>query len=180
MLESSRPLCGRSADPGMIRHRAMDLDRIFTRINPVIAATLRIPVLHWALSPACMLLTITGRKTGRRYTIPVGYQRCGDDLITLVSKARRKSWWRNFREPWPVQIHLYRRTHSAHGVLLAPDSDEFRQQAERTFRRLPWLGRQFEIQYDRANGLTDAQLHWLQREAAIVRFELDDAPQIGD
>ena len=56
------------------------------------------------------------------------------------------------------------------GVVLRPDSPEFRQFAETTFRRLPWLGAQFGIKYDRGAGLTDAQVDYLGREAAIVRF----------
>jgi hypothetical protein len=155
----------------------MDLDRAFTRVNPLIAGILRAPVLHWLLSPTCMLLTITGRKSGRRYTIPVGYQRYGDDLITLVSKARRKSWWRNFREPWPVRIYLCRRSYDARGALVPAGSEEFRLHADRTFRRLPWLGRQFGIGYDRATGLTDDHARCLARDAAIVRFSFATATE---
>ena len=150
----------------------MDFDRFFTRINPLIVATLRTPGLHYLLSPGCMLVTITGRKSGKRYSIPLGYQPYGSSLITLVSKARRKNWWRNFRDPWAVEILLRRRPLSAEGELLDPRSDAFREHAERTFRRMPWLGRQFDLTYDRKTGLTDAQIEHLGREAAIVEFRL--------
>ena len=50
----------------------MDIDRLMTRLNPVIGAVLRSP-LHPLLSHGLALLHVTGRRSGRRYWIPVGY-----------------------------------------------------------------------------------------------------------
>ena len=50
------------------------------------------------------LLSFTGRKTGRHYTIPVGYQREGD-TVTVVTK-RLRNWWRNFETPAEVELRL--------------------------------------------------------------------------
>ena len=72
----------------------MSVDSFFSRLNPLIGLVLRTPLVHWALSPGLMLITVTGRKTGRRYTIPVGYQRTRDDFTVLVSEAWRKQWAR--------------------------------------------------------------------------------------
>ena len=60
----------------------MSVDSSAGRINPLVAAVLRSP-FHWLLSFGLMLITVTGRRSGRRYTIPVGYQRHGDLLVTL-------------------------------------------------------------------------------------------------
>jgi hypothetical protein len=148
----------------------MDLDRFFTRLNPIFVAIGRTPLLHWLQSPFLIVVTVTGRRTGRRYTIPLGYQIYGDRIVTLVSKARRKNWWRNYIDPAPVEIVLRGRTIAAEGEVLAPDGEDFRNYAERTFRRLPWLGPQFGVTYDRSTGLSDEQVAHLGREAAIVRF----------
>jgi len=53
-----------------------------------------------------LLVTVTGRRSGQRYTIPVGYRRRRDVLDVLVSKAPTKQWWRNYREPGPVEVWL--------------------------------------------------------------------------
>jgi hypothetical protein len=148
----------------------MDFDRFFSRLNPIFVAIARTPVLHWVQSPFLILVTVTGRRTGRRYTIPVGYQLFGEKIITLVSKARRKNWWRNYLDPAPAEILLKGERVACEGGVLRPDSSEFREYVETTFRRLPWLGGQFGIVYDRGTGLTDAQVDYLGREAAIVRF----------
>ena len=70
---------------------AMDLDRLMTRLNPLVAWVLRSP-LHPLLDRVLLLLRVTGRQTGRQYWIPVGYQRDGDTITVLVSKAPRKQW----------------------------------------------------------------------------------------
>ena len=72
-----------------------------------------------------MLITVTGRRTGRRYMIPVGYQRDEDVLTILVSEAPKKQWWRNFHDPAPVEVRVKGKTLSGIAELVAPTSPEF-------------------------------------------------------
>ena len=51
----------------------LSIDSVMSRLNPAICAVLR-SRFHWLLSRGLMLVTVTGRKSGRQYTIPVGYQ----------------------------------------------------------------------------------------------------------
>jgi deazaflavin-dependent oxidoreductase (nitroreductase family) len=143
----------------------------WTPLNPLFSWLLRSP-LHWLVSPGVTLLTVTGRKSGRRYTIPVGYQRDGDRIVIMVSNAPAKQWWRNYRQPGPVELLLRGRAAHGEAEVLAPDSAEFRTRAEATFRRLPFLGRQFGLVYDRRVGLTAEQLAHLGATAAVVRVTL--------
>lgn len=108
----------------------MSVDGVLSLFNPVIGALLRSP-LHRLLSPGLLLLTVTGRHSGRRYAIPVGYQRDGDDLVVMVSEARRKQWWRNYYEPGPVDVRLRGQERCGRAELVAPGSDRFREIAER-------------------------------------------------
>jgi hypothetical protein len=50
-----------------------------------------------------MLLTYTGRRTGRAYTIPVGYFVWDADALMAFSSAR---WWTNLRDEKPVRLLL--------------------------------------------------------------------------
>lgn len=157
----------------------MDLDRIMTRINPLIVGILRSP-LHGLLSTGLLLLTVTGRRTGRRYTIPVGYQRDGNRYVILVSKARRKNWWRNYIDPAPVELCVKGTERRGMAWVVQPESFEFRKNAERTFRRLPWLSAQFGFAYDAATGLTDEQVLHLGVEGAMVQVEVEKPPAAPD
>ncbi len=70
-------------------------------VNPIMRAILRSPG-HARLSGALALLTFTGRKSGRRYTIPVGYQREGDTVVIFTDSP----WARNFDQPAEVTLRL--------------------------------------------------------------------------
>jgi hypothetical protein len=60
--------------------------RVLRMINPFVSVILRSP-LHRLLSGQVLLLSFTGRKTWKRYTIPVGYTREGDMLTLFSSRA---------------------------------------------------------------------------------------------
>ena len=151
----------------------MSVDGILSRLNPLIAGLLRSP-LHPVLSPGLLLLTVTGRKTRQRYSIPVGYQRDGDDIVVMVSEARSKQWWRNYYEPGPVSVRLRGEDRAGRAELVSPGSDEFREIAERTLRRVPYMRRVFRVaDYDPGAGLRGDQLDQLGEEIAIVRIRFE-------
>ena len=150
----------------------MDLDRLMTRLNPLVAWVLRSP-LHPMLDRMLLMLQVTGRRTGRRYWIPVGYQRDGDTITVLVSKAPRKQWWRNYRDPGPADVLLHGRTLHGRAHVLPAESAAFQEAIDRTFRRVPGLGRQFGIRYDRRMGLTPAQCETVATNAVVVSIDLD-------
>src|SRR5215212_4309628 len=66
--------------------------RVLRTINPFVSMILRSP-LHRLLSSHVLLLTFTGRKTGKQFTISAGYTREGDTLTLFSSK----SWYKNLR-----------------------------------------------------------------------------------
>lgn len=71
-------------------------------INPLMSLILRSP-LHGLVSGRLMLLTFTGRKSGRQFTTPVGYIR--EDATTLYVLTE-SPWWKNMRDGAPVSVHL--------------------------------------------------------------------------
>jgi hypothetical protein len=156
----------------------VDIDRLMRRLNPAVAWLLRSP-LHPLLDWGLMLITVTGRRSGRVYTIPVGYQRDGDALVVLVSKPWRKQWWRNYRDARPIGVLL--RGRAAHGcaIVVPPESPAFRDDVERSLHRVPGLGRQLGIAYDRRTGLTNAQVGVVAHAAVVVRIELGEFPAPG-
>src|SRR3954468_2811454 len=63
-------------------------------MNPALAMVLRSPV-HRLASGRLALITYTGRRSRREYTIPVLYRDKGDEVTIGVGWPDRKVWWRN-------------------------------------------------------------------------------------
>jgi hypothetical protein len=66
--------------------------------NPLVGALLRMPVAHHLASHQLALITVTGRKSGREYTFPVGYSQQGEVVRIGVAWPDRKLWWRNLTD----------------------------------------------------------------------------------
>ena len=75
-------------------------------LNRFTRPLLRSPA-HGVLSDKLLLLTFTGRKTGRRFSIPMNYTEQGDTILLVPQSPERKTWWRNLRgEGAPVRVRL--------------------------------------------------------------------------
>jgi len=83
---------------------------VLTLVNPIMVALLR-SRMHRLASKNFMLLTVTGRKSGRSYTLPVSRHEQPDGTL-VVSAAG--SWRHNLRGGGDVRVTLDGRERSAH------------------------------------------------------------------
>lgn len=74
---------------------------MFKLINPMMKALLNSP-FHGGVSKNLLLLTFTGRKSGKIFTTPVGYVRQGGSLTVLTHSA----WWKNLIGGVPVSVRI--------------------------------------------------------------------------
>ena len=73
-------------------------------VNPILRTVLRSPA-HKLASARFGLITYTGRRSGREYTIPVFYRDKGDEVTIAVGWPDRKVWWRNLTgDGGPVRV----------------------------------------------------------------------------
>jgi hypothetical protein len=73
-------------------------------VNPALRAILRSPA-HRLASGRVALVTYTGRKSGREYTIVTYYRDKGDEVTIGVGWPDRKVWWRNLTgDGGPVRL----------------------------------------------------------------------------
>jgi len=63
-------------------------------VNPALGALLRSSA-QGLVSSRVALITYTGRRSGREYTIPCFYRDKGDEVTIAVGWPDRKVWWRN-------------------------------------------------------------------------------------
>lgn len=70
-------------------------------VNQAIKFILRSP-FHGILSKNFLLITFTGRKSGKVFTTPVSYSQDGDTLYIFSHAA----WWKNLRPDTPIILRL--------------------------------------------------------------------------
>ena len=95
------------------RQSQQGLKLIFRLLNPLMKLILNSP-LHGGLSKRVMVLSFTGRKTGKHYSTPVAYAWEGDHVIVVTFSP----WRNNFKEPAPVQMRIQGKSVSGTAVLV--------------------------------------------------------------
>ena len=101
--------------------------------NDFMSWVLRSP-LHGMLSKGMMLITVTGRKTEKKYTTPVEYYDQGGYLWVITS--RNRTWWRNLKGGADVSLLMKRKAVSAFGEAVL-DESEVEAQLREYVRRMP-------------------------------------------
>jgi len=70
-------------------------------VNRTMKFMLRSP-LHGMVDKQILLITFTGRKSGKTYTTPVSYSQSGDQVVIFT----HANWWKNLRNDAPVTVHI--------------------------------------------------------------------------
>lgn len=63
------------------------------------------------------ILSYTGRRSGRTFSIPVAYRRTGDEITINANMPETKTWWRNFLgDGAPLKLQLDGPVRTGHAV----------------------------------------------------------------
>lgn len=73
-------------------------------LNGLMGLMLRTPLVQRLAGKMFALMTVTGAKTGRRYTTPVQYLTHGGEFVVLSQRMR--TWWRNIRSRPAVEMRI--------------------------------------------------------------------------
>ena len=107
------------AEPGAIPDPRAQTMIMQVVANRVVRGLLRTPLLSRVVGGRLVTLYIVGRKSGRRYTVPVAYTRQGDDLLIGTPFG----WGRNLRTGEPVEIRLMGRLRQADVRVYSSEAD---------------------------------------------------------
>jgi len=124
--------------------------------------------LHGLLSGSTLLITVTGRRTGRQISLPVNYFQESDTLWVVTSRDR--TWWRNLRDGAPVALRL--RGAEAKGFAEAIVSPEtVAAQLDEYIRHFPISARSLGVRI--ADGRAEAEdLKQAARSRLVVRIRI--------
>ena len=79
---------------------------------------------HYLGKVPTLLLTTTGRKSGKRYTTPLTYVRDGADLVLIASNggtAAQPSWWLNLQAHSETSVQVGAQTLRVRATQALPD-----------------------------------------------------------
>src|SRR5215831_12367376 len=99
---NDQPVNGKISEPSAIPNSRAQTLAVQQLVNRVIRGLLATPLLSRAVGSRLVTLYIVGRKSGRRYTIPVAYTKDKGDLLIGTPFG----WGRNLRTGEPVEIRL--------------------------------------------------------------------------
>ncbi|HVB06496.1 MAG TPA: hypothetical protein VNF07_09670 [Acidimicrobiales bacterium] len=98
-----------------VRAQTLPLQRI---VNGLIRGLLRAPLLSRAIGKRLITLYVVGRKSRRRYAVPVAYTRLDGRLLV----SSQFGWIRNLRSGEPVDTRLSGRRRPAEVQVLADET----------------------------------------------------------
>ena len=94
---------------------------LFAIINSIVRFLLRSRI-HFLLSGSLMLITFTGRNSGRQFTTPVRYFRDGEIVRCFTSTEGQ--WWRNLRGGGDVVLRIEGRDAPYHARAVENDPED--------------------------------------------------------
>ena len=115
-----------------------------------------------------MLVTFSGRKSGKAFTVPTNYVRDDDKL--LVTSLCARTWWRNLRGGAPVTVRLQGRDYSEGKAI--EDLDAVTEGLRAYFHRVPQWAKYSSVTLD-ANGEPNIEsVRHVTKDKVIVEIRI--------
>jgi len=117
-----------------------------------------------------MLITVTGCKTGKKYTTPVGFYHDGNSLWILSSRDR--TWWRNVKDGNAVEMRIHGRDVKGFAEAIL-DADEVAKQVIEYVRHIPMTAKSLGVRVENGEPNPEDAAR-LAKERMFVRINLNE------
>lgn len=125
---------------------------------------------HGPVSSTMMVLSFEGVRSGKTYSLPLGYAEDAEGLMTFT----RFRWWKNFREERPVSLRL--RGREVRGTAVAErDPDVVAESFAFYLGRNPHDGRYFGVRVGRDGRADPGDLARAAERLVMIRSRLEEA-----
>ena len=124
--------------------------------------------MHAMVSKSVLLITFTGRKSGKTYTTPVDYSQHGDQVYIFT----HAKWWKNLRGGAPVRLRL--RGQDVQGIpeLVAEDKSAVASGLEAHLRKVPSDARYYGVSFDEGGNPRTEEVEKAAQSVVMVRIYL--------
>jgi deazaflavin-dependent oxidoreductase (nitroreductase family) len=124
--------------------------------------------LHGVVSHSILLVTFTGRKSGKRYTTPVSYSQAGSQVTVFTHAA----WWKNLRAGEPISLRIRGRDIRALPAPVAGDEAAIAAGLAAHLRRVPSDARYYGVTFNSQGDPDAAQVAKAVQTVVMIRFHL--------
>jgi hypothetical protein len=138
---------------------------LFAIINPVMRFLLRSPA-HGLLSDSLMLITFTGRKSGKQFTTPVRYTQTGDTVRCFT--AAENQWWRNLRSGSRVSLLIKGQLSDYQAQAVFDNPADIRKKLVAYLGLFPQDAAYHDIRLNKDKSLNEQDLEQAARAAVVV------------
>ena len=136
-------------------------------VNKTMQFILRSP-LHGMVSKTILLITFTGRKSGKTYTTPVDYSQDGDQVFIFT----HANWWKNLRSGAPVTLRLRGREFQGLAEPVAEDKQAVAAGLAAHLRKVPFDAKFYGVTFDDQGNPNPEQVAQAAQTAVMVRVRL--------
>jgi len=136
--------------------------------NPMMIWLLKSP-LHGFISKGVMLVTVTGRKSGKSISTPTNYLRDGNTL--WVISWRERTWWRNLRGGANVRVLLAGKGVDGRGQVLEEEK-AVAQSLFDYYQKALQFAKYVQIGLDAAGRPVSADCERAAQKMVVVRIDL--------
>ncbi len=136
-------------------------------VNNTMKIILRSPV-HGMVSKTVLLITFTGRKSGKTYTTPVDYSQDGDQ-VTIFTHA---AWWKNLRSDSPVTLHIRGRDRQGLPEPVAEDKQAVAVGLAAHLRKVPSDAKYYGVTFDGLGNPKAEEVEQAAQTVVMIRVQL--------
>ncbi len=112
-------------------------------VNHAMKLILRSPA-HGMVSKTILLITFTGRKSGKTYTTPVSYSQSGDQVYVFT----HATWWKNLPGGSPVTLRLRGRQVQGRAEPVVEDKQAIAAGLAEHLRKVPFDAKYYGVTCD--------------------------------
>lgn len=136
-------------------------------VNHSMKFILRSP-LHGMVSKSILLITFTGRKSGRKYTTPVSYSQKGNQVYVFTHAP----WWKNLLGGEPVTLRLRGQDLQGLPEVVADDKQAVAAGLAEHLRQVRSDARFYAVTYDDQGNPRTAEVAQAAQTVVMIRIRL--------
>ncbi len=125
--------------------------------------------LHPLMSASTAVISVTGRKSGTIYSIPVNYERDGNEV--MMTSVRDRTWWKNLRGGSETRLRIKGETYSARTVAVE-DEDVVGSYLAALLFRQPSMARFYGVNKEEDGSLRGSDLKRAASERVLIKAVL--------